>query len=334
MPTFCRHNRLEATCPICSRKARAAGEVAGPRRATAKPRPARAASARRPSPARGGDVRVRRLARAADDGYEHELLPGLRSSVDAARLADELAFAAARLEQLAYDPPGLYADVALESDVEEAAWLAFLIAYLFPLTDGDAWRGIAAARVSWASGEVPALDDVPLGPRTAHDPRRGAQTVVAYRAWARRVGSQSAGFVGDPSWPPARRFERAFERLALPGLGRAARYELLVSLGALGVFDMRPWSLHLAADALDPTVVAAKRALGIGDALLLQRRAGELAAGVGVPIEALDLALLNWSRAEGERVTAGATVGIDPARRAAIAGALGLSDRVDEAPAT
>ena len=30
------------------------------------------------------------MARAADDGYEQELLPGLRSSVDAARLADEL----------------------------------------------------------------------------------------------------------------------------------------------------------------------------------------------------------------------------------------------------
>jgi hypothetical protein len=333
MPTFCRHNRLEATCPICSRQARAAGEVAGPRRSPAKPRPSRSPSARRSAAGRAGDMRVRRMARAADDGYEHPLLPGLRSSIDAARLADELAFAAARLEQLAYEPPGLYGDVAV-ADVEEAAWLAFLIAYVYPLSDGDPWRGIAAARVSWSSGEVPALDGVPLGPRTAHDPRRGAETVVAYRAWATRAGSQAAAFVGDPSWPPARRFERAFERLALPGFGRAARYELLVSLGALGVFDLRPWSLHLAADALDPTVVAAKRVLGIGDPLLLQRRAAELAAGVGVPIEALDLALLNWSRGEGERVTAGATVGIDPGRRAAIAQSLGLSGRVDGAPAT
>ena len=37
------------------------------------------------------------MARAADDGYEHELVPGLRSSVDAGRLADEMAFSAARL---------------------------------------------------------------------------------------------------------------------------------------------------------------------------------------------------------------------------------------------
>jgi hypothetical protein len=264
------------------------------------------------------------MARAADDGYEHELLPGLRSSVDAARLADELAFAAARLDELSADPPGLYADVALLSDPEEAAWLAFLIAYLSPLQGDDPWRAIAAARTPWATGEVPELDEVSTGPRSPHDPARGAATLVAYRAWAQRAGSQAAAFTGDPSWPAPRRFERAFERLALPRFGRAARFELLVLLGRLRVFDVRPWSLHLAADALDPTVVAAKRALGIGDPLLLQRRAAELASGAGVPIEALDLALVNWSRPEGDRITAGATVGIDAARREAIGAALSL----------
>jgi alpha-glutamyl/putrescinyl thymine pyrophosphorylase-like protein len=264
------------------------------------------------------------MARAADDGYEHALLPGLRSSVDAARLADELAFAAARLRELAEDPPGLYADVALAQDPEEAAWLAFLIAYLAPLEGPDPWAGIAAARVDWASGELPDLDGVPLGPRAAHDPGRGPATLVAYRAWAARAGSQAAGFGGEAAWPPQRRFDRAFERLALPGFGRAARYELLVILGALGVFDLRPWSLHLSADALDPTVVASKRALGIGDPLLLQRRASELAGGVGVPIEALDLALVNWSRSADERVTAGATASVDAERRAAIGAVLGV----------
>jgi hypothetical protein len=318
VPTFCRHNRLEATCPICSRKRKE--QVAPPRRAA--PRPARTASGRRPAAQRAGGLRVRRMARAADDGYEHELLPGLRSSVDAARLADELAFATARLSQLADDPPGLYSDAALQSDVEEAAWLAFLIAYLSPLENDDPWAGIAAARVPWAAGEVPDLDGVPLGPRTAHDPRRGAATVVAYRAWAQRAGSQAAAFTGDPSWEPARRFERSFERLALPGMHRAARFELLLVLGRLGVFDLRLWSLHLGADALDPTVVAAKRVLGIGDPLILQRRASELAAGVGVPVEALDLALLNWSRPDGERITAGATAAVDGALREAIGAAL------------
>src|SRR6185312_4304552 len=151
--------------------------------------------------------------------------------------------------------------------------------------------------------EVPALDDVALGPRTAHSAARGAATLVAYRAFAERAGSQAAAFTGDPSWPEPRRFDCAFERLALPGFGRAARYELLVLLGRLGVFPLRPWSLQLGADALDTTVVAAKRVLGIGDPLLLQRRATDLASATGVPIEALDLGLTNWQRAD-ERIAA------------------------------
>jgi hypothetical protein len=320
VPTFCRHGRLEATCPICARKARQ-GQAPEPRRAT--PRPARSSSGRSPS-TRTGDLRVRRMARAADDGYEHELLPGLRSSVDAGRLADEIAFSAARLDELSNDPPGLYADVASASDVEEATWLAFLIAYLSPLEGEDPWASITAARTSWASGELPMLEDVALGPRAAHDPARGASTLLAYRAWAERAGSQAQAFTGDPAWPDQRRFDRAFERLSLPAFGRAPRYELLVSLGRLGVYEVRAWSLHLAADALDPTVVASKRVLGIGDPILLQRRAADLVEAVGVPMEALDLALTNWSRPEGERITSGATVGVDGPRRAAIGAALGV----------
>ena len=42
---------------------------------------------------------------------------------------------------------------------------------------------------------------------------------------------------------------------------------------------------------------------GIGDPLLLERRAGALAQAVAVPIEALDLALANWHA--GERATLG-----------------------------
>ena len=52
------------------------------------------------------------MARAVDDGYENDLMPGLRATVEAAHLADELAFSAARLEQLRTAPPGLYAEVA------------------------------------------------------------------------------------------------------------------------------------------------------------------------------------------------------------------------------
>ena len=257
------------------------------------------------------------MARAPDDGYEHDLLPGVRATVEAARLADELAFSAARLDQLRTAPRGLYADVVTLDDPEEAAWLTFQIAYISPREGPDPFAEIDRARTPWAGGEVPDLEFVELGPRTAHDPARGPKALEAYRAWARRAGSQVKAYGAGEAWTPQRRFERAFERLALPGFGRGPRYELLVLLGRLGVFDLRPWSLHLV-DAMDPTTIAAKRVFGIGDAMNLQRRAGDLASAAGVPIEALDLALLNWSRPDGERITAGALDPDDAERRAAL----------------
>ena len=269
------------------------------------------------------------MARAADDGYEHELVPGLRATLEAARLADEIAFAAARLEQLQTQPRGLYADVVLLDDVEEAVWLAFLIAYLSPLEGDSPFAAIDTARTAWATGELPELEHTELGPRTAHDPRRGAATLQAYRAWAQRAGSQAAGLRGEPAWTPQRRFDRAFERLALPGFGRGPRYELLVSLGRLGLFDMDPWSLHLS-DPMDQTTVAAKRIFAIGDALNLQRRAGELASAAGVPIAALDLGLVNWARPEDERITGGAVDPDDGARRESLRRLL-HADRADDA---
>src|SRR4029078_11393001 len=132
-PTFCRHNRLEANCPICSRQS---GGAVTPPRPSRRPesRAVTTPSKRRPASRSGGDLRVRRMARAVDDGYENDLMPGLRATVEAAHLADELAFSAARLEHPHALPPALYAEVAaLRDQPEEAAWLALLIAYLSPL---------------------------------------------------------------------------------------------------------------------------------------------------------------------------------------------------------
>ncbi len=267
---------------------------------------------------------VRRVERAPDDGYDNELVPGVRAGADAARLADELAFSAARLAELASDPPGLYAEIASSADPEEACWLAFLIAYLGPLRGPDAFSGVSAARMPWGSGESPALDGVALGPRTSHDPARGAATVEAYRTWAQRAGSQHTALLGEPEWEPERRFVRTFERLALPGLNRLARYDLLVSLGALGVVPLSAGTLASGRDGTDPVVLAAKRVLGIGDTITLERRAADLARGVGLPIAALDLALFNWSAAEEERATMGARTAAKPEQRAQIAAALGV----------
>jgi hypothetical protein len=308
MPTFCRHNRLVQNCPICSREQAIEMRPVMSSSAPGGPATRREASggtpARRPAPGRvggRGGLTVRKLIRGADDGYRCALVPGLKSSEDAERLAAELAFAATRVRLLEQAPPGLYAEVADAGEIEERTWLAFLIAYICPLDGPEPFAQIQAVRTTWASGELPDLAAVQTGPRTAHDPARGGQTLEAYRAWVQRSGSQVGAFAGEAAWTPERRFSRQFERLGLPGLHRGARFELLVSLGRLGVYEMRAASLGLGGE--NEVTLAAKRLLGIGDSLLLERRAAELARAGGVPLEALDLGLHNWE--SGERATVG-----------------------------
>ena len=316
MPSFCRHGRFVERCPICS-KSLPGNEPGGGSSPRAKSnRNARSSAStgtvshgRR---VRGAGVRVRREGRAEDDGYSSSLIPGVRASADAQRLAEEIAFSSARLLALAADPPDLYAEVpALAvTDIEQASWICFLIAYLSPLEGEDPFAGIREALVTTpdggdrATGALPDLD-VPLGPRTSHDPARVADTLVAYRQWVQRAGgSQAIAFAGDAAWTPQRRFERLHERLALPGFGRMGRYDLLVTLGRLGLYDLQPGSLHLTgAPADDLTTLGAKRVFGIGDPLLLERRAAALAEAAAVPIEALDVALANW--AAPQRATLG-----------------------------
>ena len=305
MPTFCRHNRLVQNCPICSREQSVELRAVLSSSAPSSGRPRQPAAKKSgTNHGRSTGVRVRRLARGADDGYHSRLVPGLKSSVDAERLAEELAFAATRLRLLSENPPGLYAEVAGEGDLEERTWLAFLIAYLGPLDAEDPFAGISAARTSWASGQSPQLDAAEAGPRTAFDPGQGTRTIDAYRAWAGRAGSQAAAFTGEAGWTPERRFARAYERLGLPGLTREARFDVLVTLGRLGVYDLRADALQFG--GANETTIAAKRALGIGDSLLLERRAAELAEACGLPLEALDLGLHNWGTDHR------ATVGLGP----------------------
>ena len=156
----------------------------------------------------------------------------------------------------------------------------------------------------------------------AHEPSRGGRTLDAYRTWAARAGSQAAAFTGDDAWTPERRFARAFERLALPGLHRDARFDLLVTLGRLGVYDLQAASLALG--GANDVTVGAKRALGIGDPMLLERRATDLAQACGVALEALDLGLHNWQRAERATLGLGPDAEPDPETLATVQGALGL----------
>jgi hypothetical protein len=315
MPTFCRHNRLVQNCAICARELNVEARPLVTPGGRPEPRPRSAASApgagttrTGASPRRSG-MTVRRLAREAADDFRSGMVPGIKSEADAARLAEELAFAATRLAVLAADPPGLYAEVADPAgDLEERTWLAFEIAWLSPLDGEDPFAGVAAARRGWASGEAPAFEGAQAGPR-AGDPARSARTLDAYRAWTSRTGSQAAGFAGDASWTAERRFDRVFERLgSLAAMDRGPRYDLLVTLGRLGVYELQAGSLHVGGN--DRVTIAAKRILGIGDTLLLQRRAADLAEACGLPVEALDLGFFNWER--GSRTSGGLPPDAEP----------------------
>jgi hypothetical protein len=299
MPVFCRHNRLTAKCPICSREAEA--ELAA--KAPPRNRPAHVSAKRPAPPARGrggsgrsGGLVTRRLARAADDGYRSSLAPGLRATADAERLAAALTFGAQRLV-----PPGPYPAVADEPDLEQATWLAFLLALAGPDAP-ERQEAILADPPRWADGTAPDLPD--------------ERPVAAYRAWVERAGSQAAAYQGESAWTPQRRFARVFERLALPGFHRAARFELLATLGAAGLYPLEADALFFAAGE-DATTDAAKRLLVSGDKLLLERRARELAAACELPLAALDRGLALWG-------TPGASVDGTGEPPAAVRAALGL----------
>lgn len=132
MPLFCRHNRFEQNCPICSK------EKEAERRASRPARPSAPRRAGAPSPSRPQRLVTRKIARAADDGYRNDLVPGLKATEDAQRLAACLTRAAHRL-----DFPGPYPEVAEESDVEAATLLAFL------RTVGEENEGVVAAYRAW-----------------------------------------------------------------------------------------------------------------------------------------------------------------------------------------
>lgn len=280
---------------------------------------------------------MRKVARATGDGYSSPLVPGLRASADAELLARELAFSAARLDELAGGrAPGLYgeaAGLASAGELEQALWLLFLIALVGPSAGppADAFHAIESLRVSWQQAEQLSLADAAFGPRGAGDGDKAARAAGAYLAWAARAGGQAPALAGEPGWAPERRFDRAFERLALPGLGRAQRYEYLLSAGATGAAQLRASSPHLLSDPRDPTLAAAKRVFGIADPLLIARRAGELAVACELPLAALDLGLLNWGRLAGApdagRVTGGSFAQADPDTLGRCSAALSLVAR-------
>jgi hypothetical protein len=294
MPTFCRHNRLLQNCTICAREqnfeARPVVSSSAPK--ATQPREDRPHSERAPRAAKAGaprsssgSLKVRRLARGVEDGYRSPLVPGLKSSEDADRLAEELAFSATRLS--------LMEQVAAGTDIPGIS---------------PAWREIAAPGDVAVRSQL-AVSSVLAGPRGINSGDSPDDVVAGIDAWSARAGSLENAFKGEPSWTPERRFERLFERLGgVRGLSRDTRYGLLTLLGRLGVYEIRAGRLFPSGE--NEATWAAKRALGIGDPLLLERRAADLAQACQVPIEALDLGLHNWGF--GTRLTDGLAEDSEP----------------------
>jgi hypothetical protein len=178
MGMFCRHNRLTARCPICSVEEEAKLRAQLPSRP---PRERKAAAKRSTSARRPSGLRTRQLRRAPDDGYRNPLVPGLRATADARRLAATLGAAAARLEF-----PGPYPQVAEAGDPEEAAWLAFQA-----VTGDDPEHPAVPAYQAWAE-------------------RHGAQ-IAALTGDERWTPTQRFGRIFDriafPGFPRASRYE-------------------------------------------------------------------------------------------------------------------------------
>jgi hypothetical protein len=344
---FCRHGRRGDRCIVCLGEKRRAREAANKKasrpkitssnraagsRAVSRTAAAGALGARRPA---ASGVRVKKLTRHAEDGWSHELLPGLRSSGEALDLLGHLSRARVRLDRLSTDAPGPYATARAlaggeRDDREEAAWILFQVAYYGPLEGDEPFREIdrLLVRRDEALPGADVLEAASVGPRGAHAHDRGVATLQGYRDWAARVGGQLEGLSAGGT-DPARRFDAAYRALSLPGLGRDARYEFLVTLGRVGLLDAAPWSLLLDAGR-DPVSVAAKRAFLTGDAVLLQRRFGAFARALGIPVAAFDLGLRNWDLRPGPSVPLGYLLGGVPAEPdadevALLAAELGLS---------
>jgi len=317
VPTFCRHNRLLANCTICAREqnfevrpviSSSAARSTQPRvraqrpalQPAGRPRPAARQAVGAGPAARTGTLRVRRLARGAEDGYSSPLVPGLRSSEDAARLASEIGFAAARLALMARVAAG-----------ERAAGAP------------EAWCELARAGELNARTEL-AVEHVLSGPRGIGSEALRQAALAAVRAWGLRQGSLAVGLAGDGAWAPERRFERDFERLCtLRAFTRDISFELLTLLGGLGLYRLAAGQLFLSGE--NEVTWAAKRVFGIGERQLLERRALGLAQACEVPLAALDLALHDWGTGERAAVQAQADSDAMPLLERKALHALGLT---------
>lgn len=276
-----------------------------------------------------------RLQRAADDGFRSDLLPGIRSTADALSLAEELTAAEARLSAYGTDEAGPW---AVLRELAGEPHRAFVAALAIAVASPDTAAGSAAtatavlAALEAVDGSLAALDVIagapeaqsiidagPRGPR-AHD--AAAIALAAPQQLAQRSGgSLEAALAGEAGWTSERRFARLLDRLALRGLPRAVRFDLLVALGRSGALPVRADALHLGSDQVTD---AAKRVFAVADVALLERRAAALVDATGVTFDALELAL--WNVAGADAGASGAAARWSTAKPATDLGLPGAPD--------
>ena len=323
MPTFCRHGRLEATCPICARKARE-GQAAEPRRAT--PRPARLVL--------GALAVPRAAATCACAGWRAPPTTATSTSCcpDCAARSTPRAWptrSPSRRRGWTSWPPTRPASTprwrAPPTSRRPRGWPSSSPTSS-PLEGEDPWASIAAGPHE-------------LGLRRAAD-ARGRRARAARRARPRARGLDAAGLPRVGRSAPARRRRPSPATPRGPtsaastapssacrcrASGAPPRYELLVDPRAPRRLR-RPARGRCSSPPTRSTRPSSPPSACSASATRCCCSAARpsSSSAVGVPIEALDLGLTNWSRPEGERITAGATVGV-PARCATrIGAALGV----------
>ena len=311
MPTFCRHGRFEASCAICRQeKAKAEPKTVTPRsKGTAARRPAGSTNSGSTPSSRSRRLVTAKLQRAADDGFRSELLPGVRSTADILTLADELTAAEARLASYGTPAAGPWAPIAeLAGEPHRAFVAALAVAVAAPDTAAGsvatAEAALAALQATDASlesldaigGATEAQSIISAGPRGPRGHDAAAIALAAPAQLAQRSGGNlESALAGEAAWSPERRFARLFDRLALRGLPRAVRFDLLVALGRSGALPVKADALHLGSDQVTD---AAKRLFAVADVALLERRAAALVDATGVGFDALELALWNIAGAD------------------------------------
>ena len=233
---------------------------------------------------------MQREGRAQDDGYRSTLVPGVRASADASRLAR-----GDRVRERAPAGPGSRATRSLRRGAcacrerSRAGHVdVLLIAYLSAAGGRGSLRGHphgagCGARARCAEASRSRRD--PLGPRTSHDAR-------ARRGDAARLPSAGSQRAGRPGGGVRRRScvePRAALRAAVraPRAARASGAWGAMTCSscwdASGCMSCAPtrciWPARGGVSASDPTTLAAKRVFGIGDPLLLERRAASARRG-------------------------------------------------------